>query len=110
MMDIITIISCSSNSSSGSSSSNSGITTTSSSSTELSVSLVFGAHRALLSAVCALRLSDFPVIPCKCRRRSLNLWTAGFLVNVRTLQLLQCSYTADVTKLDAVWSKSKNYR
>jgi len=110
MMDIITIISISSINSSSGSSSNSGITSSSSSTsnTELSVSLVFGAHRALLTAVCALRFSDFPVIPCKCRRRSLNLWTAGFLVNVRTLQLLHCSYTADVTKLDAFWSKSKN--
>lgn len=88
-------------------SSSSGIT---SSSSELSVSLEFGAHRALLNAACALRFSDFPVIPCRCRRRSLNLLTAGFLVNIRTLQFLQCSYTTDLTKLFAVWSKSKSYR
>jgi hypothetical protein len=112
MMDIITItiiIISSSSSSSGitNSSSSSGI---SSSSSELSVSLEFGAHRALLNAVCALRFCDFPVVSCRCWRRSLNLVTAGYLVNIRTLQFLQCSYTTDVTKLVAVWSKSKNYR
>jgi hypothetical protein len=105
---IIIIISSSSSSSNIIISSSSSSSGSSSSSSELSVSSIFGAHRALLFAVCALGFSDFPVIPCRCRQRSLHWVTAGFLVNVRALQFLQCSYSTDVTKLDAVWSKSKN--